>query len=110
MDKKFNWKPKADLGKKLKILDVLDGSGLVRRVSEPAMHIYLNFVAGAINRRPEIRDDLLSEISDIVDAAVRSTNAEGQENLQGLDAQIVALNFYLIRLVNGRLLPDKSKT
>ena len=107
MDKKFDWKPESALGKSLKFIDQLEGSGLVAEVSECAIHNYLNFVARAINRHPEVRDDFLSGLSREVDGAACPIRAEGQDNLQGLHAQVVALNFYLIRRVNGLPLPRR---
>ena len=107
MDKKFDWKPESALGKRLKFFDVIEGSGLVKSAGERAMHRYLTFVARAINRHPEVRDDFLSGLSRDVDNEVRSIQPEDQDDWQGLHAQVVALNFYLIRRVNGLPLPPK---
>ena len=82
---------------------------MVAEVSECAIHNYLNFVARAINRHPEVRDDFLSGLSREVDGAAWPIRAEGQDNLQGLHAQVVALNFYLIRRVNGLPLPAAER-
>ena len=108
MNKIFDWDPQSELEKGLRAFDELHGSGLVKTVTERATHVDIDLLAEALNRYLGILDYFLAEISQDVDNSVRHIQPhKDKRHWQGIPAQAVALNYYLIRRVNGWPLPPK---